>query len=64
VSEREVITDLVKLLRHRAPDPMEPAFRDDFDAAADDPSRLRVIIDQIASLTDASALAWHVRLTA
>ena len=29
--------------------------------AADDAARLRVIIDQVASLTDSSALAWHRR---
>ena len=33
-------------------------------AAADDAARLRVVIDQIASLTDTSALAWHQRLRA
>ena len=31
-------------------------------AAADDAARLRVVIDQVASLTDASAVAWHERL--
>jgi len=62
--ERQVVTDLVKLLRLHSPAPLEPAFRDDFEIARDDPARLRVVIDQIASLTDASALAWHVRLTA
>jgi dGTPase len=62
--EREVISDLVALLRLRSPGMLEPAFRDDFETAGDEAARLRVIIDQIASLTDASALAWHVRLTA
>jgi dGTPase len=61
--EREVITELVGQLVGRQ-DQLEPAFRDDFEAAPDDAARLRVVIDQIASLTDASALAWHVRLTA
>jgi dGTPase len=35
-----------------------------FDRAADDRARKRVIVDQIASLTDASARALHLRLTA
>ena len=29
--------------------------------AAGDAARLRVIVDQIASLTDTSALVWHAR---
>jgi dGTPase len=62
--EREVITDLVGLLGQKSPDALEPAYLDDFETAPDDDARQRVIIDQIASLTDASALAWHVRLTA
>ena len=31
---------------------------------ADDAARLRVVVDQVASLTDTSALAWHARLVA
>ncbi len=37
-------------------------MREDFDAADSDAARLRVIVDQVASLTDSSALAWHARL--
>jgi dGTPase len=60
--QREVIADLVSVLRMRGPEVLDPAFRIDFGEATDDSGRLRVIIDQIASLTDASALAWHARL--
>jgi dGTPase len=35
-----------------------------FEAAGDDRARKRVIVDQIANLTDASARTLHVRLTA
>jgi dGTPase len=28
-------------------------------AAPDDPARLRVVVDQVASLTDPTAVAWH-----
>ena len=31
---------------------------------ADDAARLRVVIDQVASLTDPAAVAWHARLVA
>ena len=33
-----------------------------FDAAVDDAARTRVLLDQVASLTDASAVTWHARL--
>jgi dGTPase len=39
-------------------------FRADHAEAADDAARLRVIVDQIASLTDHSAWALYHRLNA
>lgn len=60
--QREVIHALVADLQVRAPEGLDPEFRADFDAAADDAACLRVIVDQVASLTDASALALHRRL--
>jgi dGTPase len=60
--QRELIAELVEVLGARAPDALEPAFRPAFVAAADDNARLRVVIDQVASLTDTSAVAWHSRL--
>jgi dGTPase len=53
---------LVTTLVDRAPDALDRPFADDWRAAADDASRLRVVIDQVASLTDASAVHWHERL--
>jgi dGTPase len=35
----------------------------EFDAAPDDAGRLRVVVDQVASLTDPGATALHRRLT-
>ncbi len=58
----EVISELVAQLRLRGPAELQPAHRLDFEAAGSDAERLRVIVDQVASLTDASALAWHARL--
>lgn len=61
--QRELITELASLITLGAPDTLEPAFRPDFLAAPDDAARVRVVIDQIASLTDTSAVAWHQRLS-
>jgi dGTPase len=60
--QREVLTELVSLLRSRGPAQLMPALRADFEMANDDAARLRVIVDQVASLTDSSAMAWHARL--
>ena len=43
-------------------DVLEPAFAADFRDAGSDAERARVIVDQIASLTDQSAIDWHNRL--
>ncbi|MFD5566403.1 deoxyguanosinetriphosphate triphosphohydrolase [Streptomyces cadmiisoli] len=62
--QRIVVAELAEALTARAPDGLDPQFRALFDAAPDDRARKRVIVDQIASLTDASARALHTRLTA
>ena len=53
--EREVVAELVTLLTARAPEALEPAYAEDWRVAADDGARLRVVVDQVAGLTDASA---------
>jgi dGTPase len=60
--ERELVGELVAALLARAPAALDRAFADDWQAAPDDAGRLRVVVDQVASLTDASAVAWHDRL--
>jgi dGTPase len=60
--EREVLTELVGLLCALAPEPLEPARAADWRAAVDDAARLRVVVDQVASLTDVAAVALHLRL--
>ncbi|KFF98074.1 deoxyguanosinetriphosphate triphosphohydrolase [Streptomyces scabiei] len=60
--QRIVVAELAEALTARAPDGLEPQFRALFDQAPDDRARKRVIVDQIASLTDASARSLHVRL--
>ena len=60
--QREILTDLVRVIADRAPLALEPPFAADWAAAADDAARLRVVVDQVASLTDVSAAEWHGRL--
>lgn len=48
----------------QSPDKLDPLFRADHAEAADDSARLRVIVDQIASLTDHSAWALYHHLNA
>jgi dGTPase len=60
--QRELVSELVEALARHAPASLERAFADDWERAGDDAARLRVVIDQAASLTDASAVTWHDRL--
>ena len=60
--QQELITDLVALLTLRAPDALDPMFRPLWNAAVDDAARLRVVVDQVACLTDRSVLTLHRRL--
>ena len=61
--QRVVVAELAEALVARAPDGLDPQFRAMFDAAGDDRARKRVIVDQIACLTDSSARALHRSLT-
>jgi len=60
--QRLLLAELVAALREAAPDALEPVFAEDHHRADGDAAELRVVIDQVASLTDASAVAWHARL--
>jgi dGTPase len=62
--QRELVSELVEVLAARAPVALEPPFAADWRAAADDAERLRIVVDQVASLTDVSAAEWHARLVA
>ncbi len=61
--QRVVIAELAQALSERAPEGLAPEFRGLWQTAPDDAARLRVVVDQIASLTDAAALTLHARLT-
>ncbi|MBI1378570.1 MAG: deoxyguanosinetriphosphate triphosphohydrolase [Frankiales bacterium] len=60
--QRDVVRELVAALRLAGADALDPVLRTAYEAAPDDAGRLRVVVDQVASLTDRSALAWHARL--
>ncbi|HLL65615.1 MAG TPA: deoxyguanosinetriphosphate triphosphohydrolase [Micromonosporaceae bacterium] len=60
--EQSVLRELVEALLARAPAALDPVFAPRWLTAADDAARLRVVVDQVASLTDPAAVAWHRRL--
>jgi dGTPase len=62
--QRTILKDLVTALCERAPDGLDPVFGPLWKQAGDDAARLRVVIDQVASLTDHGAVAWHRTLVA
>jgi dGTPase len=62
--QRTILTELVEALCARAPEGLDPVFAPVWKEASDDAARLRVVIDQVASLTDHGAVAWHRTLVA
>ena len=60
--QRELLLALVEVLDKSDGQELEAEFALDFAHAADDAARRRVVIDQVASLTDASARTWALRL--
>jgi len=61
-TQRTVVFDLVDALMERGEAELEAEFLGDFLEAGTEAERLRVVVDQVASLTDTSALQWHARL--
>lgn len=59
--QRDVLCELVVALKDR-PDQLDQPYADSYREASDDAGRLRSVVDQVAGLTDPSALAWHMRL--
>jgi len=60
--QRSLLAELVEAMVAGGPGVLDRPFADDWEAAADDAGRLRVVVDQVASLTDASAVDRHARL--
>ena len=62
--QREQLTALVAALGASAPESLEPWLRAAWTQADDEAGRLRVVVDQVASLTDTSAASWFARWVA
>ncbi|GAA4676884.1 deoxyguanosinetriphosphate triphosphohydrolase [Pseudonocardia yuanmonensis] len=60
--QRELLAELAEALLAGAPGSLDPVRAGEWAAAGDDAARLRVVVDQVAVLTDAGAIAWHRRL--
>jgi dGTPase len=60
--QRQVLTALADALWETGEVHLDSGFAEDWRQAADDTARKRVVVDQVASLTDQSALAWYERL--
>ena len=59
--QRRVLKRLATALWER-PEALDAMHAQDFAAAETDAARRRVVVDQVASLTDQLAIAWHDRL--
>ncbi|MGE3286673.1 MAG: deoxyguanosinetriphosphate triphosphohydrolase [Pseudonocardia sp.] len=60
--QREMLTELASALLAGAPGTLDTALVPDWTAADDDAARLRVVVDQVALLTDHQAVARHAAL--
>lgn len=61
--QRDLVTELTHRVLLGAPNTLDSMYAEWFKEAADDATRLRVVVDQVAALTDRAAIAWHERLT-
>ncbi|CAM3934822.1 deoxyguanosinetriphosphate triphosphohydrolase [Janibacter anophelis] len=59
--QRQVVADLAAWFAADPEARLDADLRADFVAAQDDAARLRVVVDQVASLTDVRALALHAQ---
>jgi dGTPase len=62
--QQVIISELVEMLRARAPQELDSFFLKSWNEAGDEMARMRVIIDQVAALTDPGAYALHATLLA
>ena len=62
--QRELLTELTAAVAAGAPETLEPLLADAWVSADGDGGRQRAVVDQVARLTDLSAVRWHARLLA
>jgi len=60
--QRDILTELADVLLWSAPANLDAGFTADWNYATSDEQRKRAVVDQVASLTDQSALSLHARL--
>lgn len=60
--QRETIAELAHAVADGAPESLGPPLREAWASAGDDVARWRVVVDQVATLTDQQACDWHQRL--
>lgn len=60
--QRQLLTELFAAVLATAPDSLDLIHQEAYLSAATDAQRLRVVVDQIANLTDVTAVQWHQRL--
>ena len=61
-AQRRLLAELVEAIADGAPASLHRGFAPAWRLADSDAERLRIVIDQVAQLTDSSAVAWHERL--
>jgi dGTPase len=61
-AERDLVAELAAAIEAGAPQTLDPVLRPSWAAAGSAAGQRRIVIDQVASLTDTSAIAWHDRL--
>jgi dGTPase len=60
--QRALLTELVERIADGAPETLDAGLRPAWKDAADEAEQLRVVIDQVAQLTDTSAVHRHAKL--
>jgi dGTPase len=61
-AEQNLLNELVDAVKRGAPGTLESFFIQEWERAGTDAEKMRVVIDQVASLTDPGAIALHAKL--
>jgi dGTPase len=61
-AQRQILTDLVSALVDSGEGLLATIMRDSWRSATSDAERLRVVVDQVAQLTDSAAMSWYRKL--